>query len=56
MNQNENAQRLLGRILSQPIDNAELAAVDAFGGTDIRTGETIGLDGGPHLPPPPKTA
>ena len=52
MNQNENTQRLLGRILSQPTNNEELAAVDAFGGTWVVTGETIGLDGHIHLPPP----
>ncbi|HTD28378.1 MAG TPA: hypothetical protein VK660_03220 [Xanthomonadaceae bacterium] len=53
MNHDENTQRLLGRILSQPIDNEELAAVDAFGGTQILTGETIGFN--EHHQPPPTT-
>jgi hypothetical protein len=44
MNQAENQKRLLGRILSQPASDTELAAVDAFGGTQIKTGETVGLD------------
>jgi hypothetical protein len=55
MNQNDNTERLLGHILSQPITNEELAAVDAFGGTWVITGETGGLDGHVHLPSPPTT-